>query len=386
MTDERIRKAIAAIEDSCNEEAIAILEPLVKKYDPDPDALVYLGLAYIQAERPLDAVKVLKQAQEMVEDHCVLALFLGRALRSLGKYEESEDELRKAIELEPDDPEAWIELGKLLYSMGNFGEAARIMEEAIILFPEDLSLRGTLALALYKLGDFTQATNEWANLHRLDPDLMAAMTNYAYVLLLQNRVEEALPVVEEAFHRDSEDYRALVLKGMVSLTNGENENAKRYFEKILENYADNVEALSRLAVIEYENGDKHRGEVLLDIAEKQIDSEQECWRGLCFAYSRLGMYDKHIDCLLRWTRKESGAAAPWIALAIEYDRTGKRNLALKAWQQAMELRGYIRINCSNCKESVKYDLSKFTDFDPYESLPCSNCGSMIKMPAGLLAQ
>ncbi len=45
MTDERIRKAIAAIEDSCNEEAIALLEPIAKDFDPDPDALVYLGLA-----------------------------------------------------------------------------------------------------------------------------------------------------------------------------------------------------------------------------------------------------------------------------------------------------------------------------------------------------
>ncbi len=385
MTDERIRKAIAAIEDSCNEEAISILEPLAKKYDPDPDALVYLGLAYIQAERPLDAVKVLRHAQELVEDHCVLALFLGRALRSLGKYEEAENELRKAIELEPDDPEAWIELGKLLYSMGNYGEAARIMDEAIILFPEDLSLRGTLALALYKLGDFTQATNEWANLHKLDPELMAAMTNYAYVLLLQNRIEEALPIVEEAFNRDSEDYRALVLKGMVSLTNGEKGNAKKYFEKILENHADNVEALSRLAVIEYEHGNKERCLNLLDTAEKQIDSEQECWRGLCFAYERLGMHDKHIDCLVKWTRKEPGAAAPWIALAIEYDRDGKKDLALHAWHKAMELRGYIRINCANCRKSIKYDVAKSINFDPYTPQKCTNCGSIIKMPVGLLA-
>ncbi len=321
----------------------------------------------------------------MVEDHCVLKLFLGRALRSLGKYDDAEQELRKAVELEPDDPEAWIELGKLLYSMGNYAEAARIMDEAIILFPEDLSLRGTLALALYRLGDFTQATNEWANLHKLDPDLMAAMTNYAYVLLLQDRIDDALPLVEDAYRRDPTDYRALVLKGMVSLTSNDKETAKSYFEKILEVHTDNVEALSRLAVIEHETGNEEKSKALLEYAEKQISSDQECWRGLCFAYSRMGMYDKHIACLRRWTQQDPGAAAPWVALAIEYDRTGEKELALQAWRKAMDLRGYIRIHCAKCRQSIKYELHNASRFDPYEQVICSNCGSSIDMPIGLLA-
>ena len=117
-----------AIEEDRIDEAIEILEPKVKGYNPEPDSLVYLGIAYVQADRPKDAIKVLRRAQDMVEDHCVVALFLGRALRGVGKLDEAEEELRRAISLDSDEPENWSELGKLLYDKGTYKEDTQILE------------------------------------------------------------------------------------------------------------------------------------------------------------------------------------------------------------------------------------------------------------------
>ncbi|MDF1539734.1 MAG: tetratricopeptide repeat protein [Candidatus Thorarchaeota archaeon] len=382
--DERIRKAMLAIEEERIDEAIRILEPMAKEYNPEPDALVYLGIAYVQDERPEDAIKVFRQAQDIAEDHCVVALFLGRALRGLGKLDEAEEELRRAISLDPEGPESWIELGKLLYDKGNYRDTVRIMEEAILLFPDDLSLRGTNALALHRLGDFTEATLEWETLYKLSPELMAARTNYAYTLLLQNRMDDALPLVDSTYSMDPTDYRSLVLKGIVALSKNEIQEAKNYFERVLKVEPENVQALSRLAVIYHEEGKTALCDKYLKVAEQYIDASTECWRGLCYAYSELNMYSEHMACLTKWSQNDPGAAAPWIAIAIEYNRISKKDEALNAWRKAMSLRGYIRINCPSCGNSSKFDFESYDDFNPFADAECSKCGENIPMPRGLL--
>ncbi len=384
MNDDAIQRAMNAIEEDRIEEAISILEPLAKGYEPEPDVLVYLGISYVQADRPKDAITVLRRAQEMVEDHCVVALFLGRALRGVGQLEEAEEELQRAINLEPDEPENWSELGKLLYDRGSYREAARILEEALLLFPEDLSLRGTYALTLYRLGDFTQATIEWDTIHQLNPSLMTAKANYAYTLLLQDKIDEATPIVESAYSDHPTDYRALVLMGILSLSHGDKKRAWNFFEQVLESDSENVQALSHLAVLCYENGDIDKCNRYLNLAEMQMESSSECLRGLCYAYSEIGWKDRQMECLLKWTKNDPYAAAPWIALAVEYDKNGNKQEAIKAWKKTIELRGYIRINCKNCGQSIRYDLDQYPEINPYEPVHCGKCKATIQMPQGFL--
>ncbi|MHA2396890.1 MAG: tetratricopeptide repeat protein, partial [Candidatus Thorarchaeota archaeon] len=78
MSEEIISSAMEALEEGRPHDAIVALEPLVEQDDEDVDALVCLGMAYVQAEMPAKAVSVLEQADELVEQHCVIELFLGR--------------------------------------------------------------------------------------------------------------------------------------------------------------------------------------------------------------------------------------------------------------------------------------------------------------------
>ena len=213
---------------------------------------------------------------------------------------------------------------------------------------------------------------------------MTATANYAYTLLLQNRVDEATPLVETAFSKDPNDYRSLVLKGIVALSNGSTNLARTFFEKVLETDSENVQALSRLAVICHESGEVAEGNKYLDTAELQLHSTSECLRGLCYAYAELGLQSRQLDCLLKWTLNDPGAAAPWIALAIEYDKMGNKREALRSWKKMLELRGYVRINCKKCGNSARHDLEPHDNFDPYEEVQCAKCGTSIQMPKGFL--
>jgi len=372
-----------ALEEGRPQEAIDALEPLVEDDDENVDALVCLGMAYVQAEMPEKAVKVLEQAEELVEQHCVVELFLGRALWALGKIDHAEDRIREALRLDSSEPEVWLDLVRILYKKNEYREALEFVQQALRLFPDEIELIGLYALTLYRLGDYTAATEEWAKVHRLNPDLMAAVSNYAYLLLLQNRSFEAAPFVGHANIVDAEDYRARILLGELRFQSSEHDGAKDCFMHVLEEDPANIEALSKLAVLAHLARERKASLEYLERAEAELGRDPESWRGLCGAYPLLGMHEKYIECLIRWTKADHGAAAPWIALATEYDRQGKLEYARNAWRVVFELRGYVKIRCNECATEFRLPYDEVDGFDIYQATVCQTCGAKITMPSCL---
>lgn len=374
---------MVALEEGRPHDAIAALEPLVEEDDENVDALVCLGMAYVQAEMPEEAVRVLEQADKLVEQHCVVELFLGRALWALGKIDYAEDKIREAHRLDPSEPEVWLDLSRILYRKNEYREALEILQQALERFPNELELIGLYALTLYRLGDFTAATTEWAKVHRLNPDLMAAVSNYAYLLLIQNRSFEAAPFVGHANIVDPDDYRAQILLGELRFQSGEHDGAKECFSKVVNQDPANIEALSRLAVLAHLARDTEGCNHYLERAEAELGRDPESWRGLCGVYPLLGMDEKYIDCLVQWTKADRGAAAPWVALAHEYDKLGRLEYARNAWRVVFELRGYVKIRCNGCKKEARIPYDETKGFDVYQDFLCGDCGAKINMPAGL---
>ncbi len=385
MSEKIIKSAMKALEEGRPKDAIEALEPLVEEDDENVDALVCLGMAYVQAELPKEAVKVLEQAEELVEQHCVVELFLGRALWALGKIDHAEDRIREAHRLDSSEPEVWLDLARILYRKNEYREALGYLQQALEQFPDEIELTGLYALTLYRLGDFTAATEEWAKVHRLNPNLMAAISNYAYLLLIQNRTFEAAPFVGHANIVDPNDYRSQILLGELRFISGEHDGAKECFHRVVEDDPVNIEALSRLAVLAHLARDDTACQHFLKRAEAELGRNPESWRGLCGVYPLLGMEEKYIECLIRWTKADSGAASPWVALAIEYDRQGKLEYARNAWRVVFELRGYVKLRCNKCKFESRLPYDEINGFDIYQSKVCQSCGAKINMPVGLAA-
>ncbi|MFW9808598.1 MAG: tetratricopeptide repeat protein [Candidatus Thorarchaeota archaeon] len=383
MSEDVIDSAMRALEEGRPLDAIALLEPVVENDDEDVDALVCLGMAYVQAEIPEKAVVVLEQAEELVEQHYVVELFLGRALWALGKMSNAEDRLREAFRLDSSEPEVWLDLGRIMYRNGQYRDALDHLQLALEKFPEDIGIRGLYALTLYRLGDFTAATDEWGKVHRLNPELMAAISNYAYLLLIQKRSYEASPFVGRANIVDSTDYRSQILLGELRLQSSEYDGAISCFHQVLDQDPNNIEALSRLSYLSHLLGDEEKSSLYLARAEAELGRDPESWRGLCGLYSLLDMSDEYIDCLIRWTRADEGAAAPWVLLAVEYDRLGRLESARNAWRMVFELRGYVKIQCPCCDKEVRLPYNATTGFDVYQDRPCQECGTTIIMPSSL---
>jgi len=383
VSEKVLESAKRALEECRPKDAITALEPLVEYDDEDVDALVYLGIAYVQAEMPEKAVEVLYRADELVEQHYVVELFLGRALWALGKVTSAEEHIQEALRLDSTQPEPWIDIGRIYLQKREYRQALEHLEVAIAKFPDDISAIFLHALTLYRLGDFTAATKEWARVHALEPKLMTAVSNYAYVLLLQERSFEAAPFVGYANTMSSDDYRSLILLGELRFQSGDHEGALECFRKVLDRDPKNIEALSRIAVIAHNSRDDKVCREHLSRAEMELGNDPESWRGLCGAYPYLGKWDEYLDCLIRWTNADKNAAAPWVTLAKEYDRRGELEHARNAWRRVFELRGYVKTRCPSCKTETRLPYSTPSGFDICADKFCETCGSVVYMPAGL---
>jgi len=383
VSEKVLESAKIALEDSRPNDAIIALEPLVEYDDENVDALVCLGIAYVQAEMAEKAVEVLERADNIVEQHYVVELFLGRALWALGKLAHAEDRMREALRLDSSQPEAWVDLGRILFQNQEYREALNHIEHALESFPDEVGLVFLHALILYRLGDFTLATKQWEQVHRLEPYLMSGISNYAYILLLQERSFEAAPFVGYANTIDSDDYRSHILLGELRFQSGDYEGALESFGKVLDKDPINIEALSKLAVLSRNARDEKSCREYLSRAEMELGRDPESWRGLCNAYPLLGMCEEYVDCLIRWTNNDKNAAAPWVVLAAEYDRQGKLEYARNAWRTVFELRGYVKIRCLACNSEVRLPYDSVKGFDVYSAQVCSSCGAKINMPLGL---
>lgn len=383
VSDKDLEDAKRALEEGRPVDAINVLEPIVEYDEENVDALVFLGMAYVQAEMPEKAVKVLELAEEQVEQHCVVELFLGRALWALGKLVTAEDHVREALRLDPTEPEPWIDLTRILFQRYEYRQTKGLLEDALKRFPNEINLLFLYSLVAYRLGDFTLATEQLAKLHKIEPNLMTCISNYAYILLIQKRARDAIPFVNYANNIDSEDYRSLILLGELCFQSGELENAMDCFGKVLDRDPINIEALARLAVISKHLKDEKSFREYLSRAEIELGKDPESWRGLCGTYSQLGMLTEYIDCLKRWAKSDKNSAAPWVSLASEYYRRGELEASQNAWNRVFELRGYVKIHCNKCENEARLVYDDSNGFSITREIVCNKCNNKINMPDGL---
>jgi len=383
VNDEDLSLALEALEEGRFNEAVKLLEKLAELENENPDVLVYLGIAYVQTEAPAKAVDVLRKAGELVEEHSVLALFLGRALKALGHLHESETELRRAVRLDPRAQDAWRDLANVLVAKQEYAAVIEVAEEGLERFPRDAALRTLSALSLHRLGDYTASTEEWIKAHALRPDSLMAAVSCAHDLLLQGLYNEAHPFVAHASKLDDQDNRPKILRSELHMQRGEDEAALKILQGLADGDSPGAPALARLAVLANKAGNSEARDDYIRKTEAAIVDIPQGWCALYYIYNHLAWNDEMVDCLVRGTLDDAGSGSPWVALAQVYTQLGKTEDAEHAWGISFGLRRYVKIHCASCEQDLRIPYQNGNYFDLSESRTCEKCGKAMPMPASL---
>ncbi|CAK0773089.1 cellulose synthase operon protein C [Gammaproteobacteria bacterium] len=113
-------------------------------------ARINLACALIKTQSVNEAIELLQQALSCEPDNHQVHANLGHALFLKDELEEAEFHCREALRLHPDFPDALINLTLVLQIRGKLAEAENLCREALHSYPNNIALHTNLRRALYE--------------------------------------------------------------------------------------------------------------------------------------------------------------------------------------------------------------------------------------------
>jgi tetratricopeptide (TPR) repeat protein len=192
--------------DGKQDEAVTVLEAMVKRQAANPMAHVALAQLYQDTDRSTQAVKVLQDAQAKFPADRSITFEMGAIFEKQKKFAEAEAAFRKVIAQEPDHGPALNYLGYMLAERGErLGESVDLIKRALQTEPDNGSYLDSLGWAYYRDGKYEQALEP---LKRAADQLVTnsvVQDHYGDVLSRLGRLDEAIAAWSRALAGDGDD-------------------------------------------------------------------------------------------------------------------------------------------------------------------------------------
>jgi tetratricopeptide (TPR) repeat protein len=134
--------------------------------------------------------------KEVIEDCLKLWLKKAVALKQMGKPKEALKALNYALDLNSTDRGAILEKADLLYECKNFIKAAHLYKQILNYEPENIEIWNKLGNALYRIGHEDESLLCYEKSLSLDSQNRDAIINKGYILMKQEKWEEALEIAD----------------------------------------------------------------------------------------------------------------------------------------------------------------------------------------------
>ena len=165
---------------------ITLWEDTINKNPSCVAAMQNLGLAYADAGRTQEALRILKEAAEHDFDRYQTMNSIGIVEGMLGQRKEAKDAFLESTRLNPDSPRAWVNLGNLILSSRaqepggdwKLNEARAAYQEAWGIQPDYLPAFG-LGTIFYEKGDLQESAKWFARAAEQRPQDLDARFNLA---------------------------------------------------------------------------------------------------------------------------------------------------------------------------------------------------------------
>ena len=221
------RQAVLLLNDAKYEEGVACLDELLKKFPKYIDGWYNRGIALSQhLSRHEEAIKCFDQAlRVMVElygrdDDIDLWHNRGKALYSLGRYQEAVESFNKVLAHKPNHRISIEGKAASLNNMGYYKEAIETAEIIIKLYPpgnprtwKALSIK---AMALNNLGKYKQAIAVVNRALEVNPKDDGIWQTKGHSLASLGKYREALMCLEEAIRLNPNNAEAKELKEKIA--------------------------------------------------------------------------------------------------------------------------------------------------------------------------
>ena len=189
--------------------------------------LLYDGMVDLENDRYDEAVPILEEVLRQEPNALTAYLLLGRAYVSLQEYQKAIAPLKHVVEVTPDNSFANYELGCALVKTGHWNEATPQFEAAVSQMNSSAMMHFYLALVYQRTSRDDEALAQFQDALRQDPRNFPANLLLGQMYLKQQKAADAIPLLRKAatLHPDAIDPHRLLADAFSQL--GQEENAKR---------------------------------------------------------------------------------------------------------------------------------------------------------------
>ncbi|AIJ05108.1 TPR repeat containing protein [Methanocaldococcus bathoardescens] len=134
----------------------------------------------------------------------------------------------------PNSAIAWAEKGEMLWRGGHLEEALQCFDNALKINPNDCHSLHYKGEILIKLGRYEEALKCFEKiLHEINGSCVYALIHITHVLIILERLEEALEYIEKGLKLNPNEYMFYLHKGIILNKLGKYEEAIKCFDRVL---------------------------------------------------------------------------------------------------------------------------------------------------------
>ncbi len=191
-----LQQATAAMERRAFGEAVALCEQVLARYGEEPNALMLLGLAQMEAGDVNGAIALYERARQLMPGHIHVLTNLGAAYRAAGLLNDAREALEAALRVDRRHAIAQNSLGNVLLDLGVREEAKRAYERALAVqssYAEPIAGLARIAEEEHRLDDALRIAGRALS---LAPQNVSAQMTRAKVLLRSDEAAAAATGLE----------------------------------------------------------------------------------------------------------------------------------------------------------------------------------------------
>jgi predicted O-linked N-acetylglucosamine transferase (SPINDLY family) len=249
MTD-RLTAAQAALKSGRNAEAIDHLQAALAE-DPALSAQVYRVLVlklYDAGRFPEGEAWAARAAQRFPRD-AEFHNLRGVMLRRMRRYEEALAELDQAVRLNPRDEPSQVNRGNVLLDLRQGAKAEAAWTKLVRQQPRNAEYQRQLGRALMLQSKTEPALIRFRQAASLKKDFIEAWMDWAGVLNMLHRAEEAEEVIDKGLALNLGNPRLLEAKAIVMRRAGQADRAAAYLRSLMPTYGDQAWLHHQLGVL-----------------------------------------------------------------------------------------------------------------------------------------
>lgn len=260
---------------------------------PKPDVAAYnLALAQYSAGKLQECSATLEEARKSGVRTADVLNLLGQSYAELGKSDSAAGVLKEALRRYPRDERNYVSLTRILIEEDSTVEALELIERGLKEIPNSAALLVQHGYLLMTVGRHKEAEKDYRQVLSMAPQNHTATMGLAFVLILSQRQDMAVSLLEEAIKAARSDYFGHYLLAEIYIRQGLDDLAQQHLLKAESLQPRFAAVRSHLGKIYLKQGKVSAAIEELETATRLDPSDTTAYYQLSIGYRKAGQPSK----------------------------------------------------------------------------------------------